>query len=61
LYEDSKRDSKAAVARLLLVIQEANDLLPIPTTLERHREFSFFSNIDIFELISKVRLIPIVK
>ncbi|CAF4928098.1 unnamed protein product, partial [Rotaria socialis] len=33
----SKRDSRAAVARLLLVVQEAYDLVPSTTTRERHR------------------------
>ena len=35
---DHQRDSKAAVARLLLVVLEAHDLMPSPTTLERHRK-----------------------
>ena len=35
-----RRDSKNAVARLLLVVQEAYDLLPISRNLERHRVFS---------------------
>jgi len=37
---DSKRQSKVAVARLLLVVQEAYDIMPSQKTLERHRNFS---------------------
>jgi hypothetical protein len=38
-FEENKRDSKTAVARLLLVVQEAHDLLPSAMTRERHREY----------------------
>ena len=35
--EGNKRDSKTAVARLLLVVQEAHGLIPSTVTLDRHR------------------------
>ena len=36
-FLEVKRDSKSAVARLLLVVQEAHDLMPSTATLDRHR------------------------
>ncbi len=37
LFKENKPDSKTAVARLLLVVQEAHNLMPLTTTRERHR------------------------
>jgi hypothetical protein len=37
IFTENKRNTKVPVARLLLVVQEAHDLMPSPTTLERHR------------------------
>lgn len=40
LLLDDKRNSKEAVARLLLVVQEAFDITPSPSTQDRHRTYS---------------------
>ncbi|CAF3438151.1 unnamed protein product [Rotaria socialis] len=50
---DSKRDSRAAVARLLLVVQEAYDLVPSTTTRERHRSLDPYCEITVGSLTLK--------
>ncbi|CAF0939796.1 unnamed protein product [Adineta ricciae] len=50
---ENKRDSKTAVARLLLVVQEAQDLVPAPVTAERHRSVDPYCEITIGALTLK--------
>ncbi|UJR22027.1 hypothetical protein I4U23_025094 [Adineta vaga] len=54
---ENKRDSKIAVARLLLVVQEAQDLSPAPTTVDRHRSVDPYCEITIGELTLKTPFI----
>ncbi|CAF4225977.1 unnamed protein product [Rotaria sp. Silwood2] len=55
---DNKRNSRAAVARLLLVVQEALDLMPSSRTLERHRSVDPYCEITVCSLTLKT---PFVK
>ncbi|CAF3803002.1 unnamed protein product, partial [Rotaria sp. Silwood1] len=54
---DNKRNLKAAAARLLLVVQEAQDLMPSSTTLERHRSVDPYCEITVCSLTLKTPFI----
>ncbi|CAF0882259.1 unnamed protein product [Rotaria sordida] len=53
----NKHNSRAAVARLLLVVQEAQDLMPSNKTLERHRSVDPYCEITVCSLTLKTPFI----
>ncbi|CAF3292996.1 unnamed protein product, partial [Rotaria sp. Silwood2] len=53
----NKPNSRAVVARLLLVVQEAQDLMPSSITLERHRSVDPYCEITVCSLTLKTPFI----
>lgn len=49
---ENKRQSKVPVARLLLVVQEAHDIMPSQTTLERHRNLNISLSFSLFQILN---------